>query len=185
MGSGEKDRYLRLLNVSNESDIVRSIQELASDRDERHHIIRSNILDMHTAMEFELKRFLYHHMYSLVGIGKDAKKNEGIKSNLTKAINRMSFSEVYRVLRPVFDSWPFGDLESIRDVNDIRNQVAHRTDPAQLQYKGRSPFEHLDCFAQIYFDVWSITQQLQKLFERVITMPQEELKRLRSQIDSR
>ena len=84
--------------------------------------------------------------------------------------------DMYRVLEPVLNSWPYPDLQSIRDINEARNIAAHGDGVEKVSYKGRNPFEDADCFAQMYFDVWAITQSMAKYFDWVIEGPKAQLR---------
>jgi len=84
---------------------------------------------------------------------------------------------MYRVLRPVLESWPYPDLQSIGPLNDARNLAAHSDAIDRVLYKGRNPFTEADCFAQMYFDVWAMRQEVAKFFDRAIERSVRVLKR--------
>ena len=85
--------------------------------------------------------------------------------------------DMYRVLKPCLNSWPYPELDYIQDINDARNGVAHSDAVNRVSYKGRNPFKDADCFAEMYFDVWAIKQAMAKYFEWVIERQPEILKR--------
>jgi hypothetical protein len=62
-------------------------------------------------------------------------------------------------------------LKWIGEINNTRNAAAHSDAVERVSYKGRNPFNDPDSFAQMYLDVWAITQAMAKFFEWVIERP--------------
>jgi hypothetical protein len=172
-------RYMDLLSLATPEEAYRQVKELASGLSDDEHLIRSCIFDLHAAVEFELRRIYYHVFKRMLFLTKDETQNATTLEKFEKAIERLSFMEMYRVLKPVLQSWPFPDLESIDAINDTRNKAAHNGGMAKILYKGRSPFLNPDAFAQIYFDVWAIRQAMVKFFEWTIEIPRERLRQYR------
>lgn len=103
--------------------------------------------------------------------------NEKILADLEKRIERLGFMEIYRVLQPCLNSWPYPELTYIQQINEARNAAAHSSSVDRVKYKGRNPFKDADCFAQLYFDVWAIKQAMAKYFDRTIERPVRLLRR--------
>ena len=73
----------------------------------------------------------------------------------------MSFSNVFCLLKPCFESFPHPDLKHIKELNNARNQTAHG-DIEKVRYKGRNPFRDFDCLAQIFVDSFAAEKALNK-----------------------
>lgn len=169
--------YLEHLSLTDAADIIDRIKELSSDLSDTEHKIRSSIFDLHAALEFELRRIFYHIFRPMLFLTDDQNQRRDVTDKFEKRIDKLGYMEMYRILEPVFASWPLGDLDAYLAVNKTRNQVAHATDVNDVRYKGRNPFFDTDCFAQMYFDVWAAQQAGAKFFDFAISMPRETLKR--------
>lgn len=159
-------KYMELLNINDEKQAVHEIRNLASNLSEHEHLIRSCIFDLHAAVEFELKRMLFWSFKHLLFITDDKGRNNRIKINYEKMIDRLNFMDVWRILKPVIIEW-YSSFESIEKINITRNQAAHGNID-KVNYQGRNPFRDTDCFCQMYFDVWAIKQEIPKVFERMM-----------------
>lgn len=169
--------YLDLLNFKSAEEAYEGVKELASNLDDKQHQIRSCIFDLHAAVEVELRRVFYHTFKAQLFLTDNEKENEKTLAKFDRTIGRLGFMDMYRVLEPILNSWPYPDLQSIRDINEARNIAAHGDGVEKVAYKGRNPFEDADCFAQMYFDVWAITQSMAKYFDRAIERPNVQLRR--------
>jgi hypothetical protein len=177
MNEREKsDRYLNLMNFRSPEEAYSKVKELASSLSDDQHRIRSCIFDLHAVVELELRRIFYHTFRAQLFLTNDEDGNEKTTAAFDKAVSRLSFMDMYRVLKPILNSWPYPDLEAISDVNDARVAAAHGNAIDRVRYKGRNPFEDADCFAQMYFDVWAMKQSFAKFFDRAISGPRERLK---------
>ena len=184
----EKDRdtsnaYLELLNLTEVSDVIDHIKELSSDLTDTEHKIRSSIFDLHAALEFELQRMFYHIFYPMLFLTNEEKQRQDTNAKFERRIEKLGYMEMYRVLEPVFVSWPLGDLDAFLAIDKTRNQVGHAADVKDVRYKGRNPFTNTDCFAQMYFDVWAAQQAAAKFFDRAISGPRETLKRYQKKFE--
>ncbi len=175
----QPDRYMKLLSLDNAEQAYREVKKLASDLTDDEHLIRSCIFDLHAAVETELRRVYYHHFKSLLAFTDDEISNKKCLKTLSDTVGRLGFMEMYRVLGPVLKSWPYPDLDSIPAINETRNRAAHTGKINEVEYKGRNPFKDPDCFAQMYFDVWAITQSMTKFFNRTIEEPLWRLRKYR------
>jgi hypothetical protein len=128
-------------------------------------------------MELELRRILYHTFKAQLFLTSDEQQNGKTIAAMERAILRLSFMDMYRILRPVIESWPYPDLQSIGSLNDARNTAAHGGAVEKVMYKDRNPFTDADCFAQMYFDVWAIQQNIAKFFDHAIDKPKRQLRR--------
>jgi hypothetical protein len=170
-------RYLELMNFRTAEEAYARVKDLASELSDDQHLIRSCIFDLHAGVEIELRRIIFHTFRPQLFLTDDEIENKRVLSQFDKMTSRLSFMDMYRVLRPILNSWPYPELKSIQDINEARIAAAHGNSVEKVFYKGRNPFKDADCFAQMYFDVWAITQAAAKFFERVIEMPKVRLKR--------
>ena len=158
------DRYLKLMNFDSADQAYAEIKQLASGLSDDEHLVRSCIFDLHAAIELELRRIYYHTFKTHLFLTDDEKHNDKVTKEFSKKIERLGFMDMYRVLRPCLNSWPYPEFAYIQDINDARNAAAHNDAIDSVNYKGRNPFKDADCFAQMYFDVWAIKQNMEKYF---------------------
>ena len=174
-------RYLDLLNFRSAEHAYAEVKRMASSLTDDEHLIRSYIFDLHAAAEIELRRIFYHTFKTQLFLTNDEEQNEKTLVQFDKMIGNLSFMGMYRILQPIFKSWPSPDLQSIQHINETRNMAAHKDAPEGITYRGRNPFKEADCFAQMYFDVWAFKQSVTKYFELAIEGPvarlQAQLKR--------
>lgn len=174
------DRYLDLLNFSTAEEAYAKVKQMASSLTDDEHLIRSCIFDLHAAAEIELRRIFYHTFKTQLFLTRDEEHNEQVLAQFDKMIGALSFMGMYRILQPIFKSWPSPDLQSIQHINETRNMAAHRDAPEGITYRGRNPFKDADCFAQMYFDVWAFRQSVAKYFEVAVEGP---VARLQAQLE--
>ena len=165
------------MNFRTAEEAYARVKELSSELSDNQHLIRSCIFDLHAAVEFELRRIFYHTFRAQLFLTSDEEENKKVLDKFDKMIARLSFMDMYRILRPILNSWPYLEFASIHDLNETRNAAAHNNAVDKVNYKGRNPFSDADCFAQMYFDVWAIKQNAEKYFEKAIEMPKVQLKR--------
>jgi len=170
-------RYLDLLNFRSAEEAYAGVKDLASELSDEEHQIRSCIFDLHAAVDVELRRIFYHTFKAHLFLTDDEKENEKTLEKFHRSIGRLGFMDMYRILKPVLNSWPYPELQSIHDLNEVRNLAAHANGVEKVSYKGRNPFKDADCFAQMYFDVWSIKQSIAKYFDWAIERPRLQLRR--------
>jgi len=153
-----------------EEDAVRTIADMASNLTGDQHTIRSTIIDLHFAIETEVKRLLYHALRGTILFADDAERDRKAKV-LSDSVDKLPMGTALNLLEATIklSSWP--ELESVWDLNQTRNRLSHRRAIEQVTYKGRNPFCDPDCLTQMYFDVWSAKQSFAKLFDRVIDEP--------------
>jgi hypothetical protein len=173
----KRNRYLEMLNVHSAKEGYAVVKELASSLSDDEHLIRSCIFDLHAAVENELRRIFYHTFKPHLFLTNDEAKNKETLADFDKMIGRLGFMEMYRILRPIFKWWPSPDLRWIADINETRGLAAHTDSMEKVFYRGRNPFKDVDCFAQMFLDVWAIRQSLEKYFEIAIDAPIARLER--------
>jgi hypothetical protein len=178
-----KQRYLDLVGFSSPQQAYKRIKEWVSSLSDDEHLIRSTIFDIHAGIELELRQIMYHYLKALVFQTDDEKENEAAMKPFEKMIERLSFGDMYRILKPILESWAYPDLQSIGPINELRNQVAHRAAVDEIRYKGRNPFRDADAFAQVFFEAWAVRQKLTKFFERAIEDPRALCKRYYQQYE--
>ena len=165
-GNDKPNQYMDLLNIKEEKQVLTEIRNLASELTEHDHLIRSCIFDLHAAVEIELRRIFFWKFQSLLFFTDDKSQNSNIKKKYEKMIDRLSFLDMWRILKPVMIDW-YPSFDAIEEINKTRNQAAHG-DIEKIRYKNRSPFKSADCLCQIYFDVWAIKQEIPKFFGRIM-----------------
>jgi len=126
-----------------------------------------------------LRRIFYHTFKTQLFLTNDEQQNEMTLAQFDKMIGGLSFMGMYRVLQPIFKSWPSPDLQSIQYINETRNLAAHKDSPEAISYRGRNPFKDADCFAQMYSDVSAFRHSVTKYFEIAVEGP---IERLRAQL---
>ena len=171
------DRYLNLMNFDSAEQAYAEVKQLASGLSDDEHLVRSCIFDLHAAIELELRRIYYHTFKTHLFLTDDEKQNDKVTKDFSKKIERLGFMDMYRVLRPCLNSWPYPEFAYIQDINNARNAAAHSDAIESVNYKGRNPFKDADCFAQMYFDVWAIKQNMAKYFDYTIEKQSRTLKR--------
>jgi hypothetical protein len=159
------NQYMDLLNINDEEAVLQVIKRLASQLSDHDHLIRSCIFDLHAVIEIDLRDIFFQHFQSLLFITSDKTANLRIKSAFEKMIARLSFWDMWRVLKPIMIDW-YPDSESIEEINNTRNAVAH-ANLDNVKYKGRSPFREPDCLCQMYFDVWATKQTMPRFTARI------------------
>ncbi len=164
-------RYLDLLNFQSAEQAYAEVKRMASSLTDDEHLIRSCIFDLHAAAEIELRRIFYHTFKTQLFLTDDEEQNEQTLTQFDKMIGGLSFMGMYRVLQPIFKSWPSPDLQSIQYINETRNMAAHKDAPEGITYRNRNPFRDADCFAQMYFDVWAFRQSATKYFDNAVEGP--------------
>ena len=167
----QNKRYLDLVGFSAPEEAYKKIKEWVSGLSDDQHLIRSTIFDIHAGIELLLRQILYHYLKALIFQTSNEKENEKTLEPFDKMMEKLGFSSMYRILKPILDSWPYPDLANIQPINDLRNQVAHSNLVDEIKYKGRNPFKEEDAFAQVFFEAWAIKQELTKFFYKAVEDP--------------
>ena len=156
-----QDMYLQILGLDKTEDAISKIKILSSGLSDEQHIIRSCIFDIHATIE-DLLRELFKKTFSshLFFKDNDQEHNESIVFEQEKALNKLSFLEIWRCLKPTMIRWSV-DFKSIDDINTTRNLAAHNN-IEKVIYKNRNPFKDKDCLAQMFFDMWAIAHEIRK-----------------------
>jgi hypothetical protein len=163
-------RYLDLMNFTTPEEAYQKILEMASDLNNKEHIVRSCIFDLQALVELELRRVYYHLFKQLLPFTDDEEENQKTLAQFDKTISNVSVGQMISVLQPIMSRW-YPDFEAISAINETRNLAAHQSDITKVTYKGRNPFTDADCLAQMYFDMWAIKQVMPKFFWRTIEDP--------------
>lgn len=168
----EKDNYLKLIGFSTPEEAYKRVQEWTSDLNDKEHIIRSVIIEVHITIENYLKKAVEILLegYLFNDSDKNFKKD---KENLSLSLEKLSFRELYKLIKPIFDSWKRAEPElvDIKEIDSLRNQVAHNKPINKVIYKGRNPFEDADSFAQFFFDSWALKKCIREFIQHAITDP--------------
>lgn len=166
----KKGEYSKLIDCNKPEEVLEKVKKLSSSLSNDEHIIRSIILDIHASVEMRMEQILYYHMSSITFKDANGKIDEKAKEKLVDTISNMSFYRIYELLEPCFKAFPHGDLQHIKDINNVRNKTAHG-DIDKVRYKGRNPFRNFDCLAQIFVDSFAAKKALSKFYERMIDDP--------------
>jgi hypothetical protein len=169
---GKETSYLNLVGFETPEQAYRKIKEWVSDLTDDEHFIRSVIFDIHAKIEFLFRQIFYHHFKPLLFLTNEENDNKKVLSSFDEMVESLSFGQMLQILWPILRHWPY-DLDSIKSLNDLRNQVAHKGTVDKINYKNRNPFKDADCFAQVFFDAWATRQELEKYFRRSVKDPQE------------
>jgi hypothetical protein len=165
-----ENQYAELLHCQTAEQVRERVREWSSSLSDDEHLVRSTIIQIQLALEFQMKQLLFDHLTALLCPQVEVTQTEHWRKELAGVVDRMSFSMTYRVIKVVFNSHGMDELSCIGAINDLRNQVAHgRLNEAR--YKGRNPFKDHDALAQVYFEYWSATQQLNKIDDMRIAGP--------------
>ena len=168
MKAGE---YIELMNCHNEDEVIERIREWSSDLSPHEHLIRSTILEIQASLEGLMKDLYCKVLLLVLFQGNDEKENMKNQDDLKKSVTRLSFSSIYRILRPILQAYPDPDLTFINEINELRNQVAHLRNISEIQYKGRNPFHDVDALAQIYWEARAARDALRKFYQIMIKEP--------------
>lgn len=168
--SEDQDRFLKLLSIPSREAALETIEKLASELTGDQHRIRSIIIELHFAVEVDLRRYLFHLLKQTILFEDDAELKEK-EDLLYKNVGRVPFGTMFSLLEATLHRAPWPDLASAKAINETRNKLAHSPDLSKVTYKGRSPFDDEDCLAQMYFEVWAFEQEYGKLFWRTIEEP--------------
>jgi DNA-directed RNA polymerase subunit F len=164
--------YLDMVGFSTPEEAYKKIKEWVSGLSDQDHFIRSTIFDIHAGIELELRRIFYHHNKSLLFLTGNEEDDSVVLKDFEKMIDDLNFATVFRILKPILIHW-YIDLKNIEEINNLRNQVAHRADIKNISYKGRNPFSDADAFAQVFFEAWAVKECLKKFFFKAIDEPKE------------
>lgn len=168
----EKISYLKLVGFDSPEEAYKKVQEWTSDLNDKEHIIRSIIIEVHIAIEDYLKQatelLLEGYLFN------DSDENLKIdKENLSSSFERVGFRELYKFIKPVLDSWKRArpELADIKEIDNLRNQVAHNKPIEKVVYRGRNPFRDDDSFAQFFFDSWALKKCIKDFVQHAIVDP--------------
>lgn len=165
--------YMALLSCRTPEEVHALVRSLTSNLTDQEHEVRSMIFDIQSGVESRLKRLLVIVLTPLLWNAGGTEFAEHRKK-LDDAVEAMSFSQVHRLLKPLFDAFPGPDLGHAEEINNLRNQVPHDSDVSRMFYKGRNPFRDVDCLAQLFLDWQGFSKEIRHFHERMIGDPQYE-----------
>ena len=148
-------KYATLINCRTEEEVQKAVLEWTSNKSEKEHLIRSAILEIHALVEDNLKFILFEFLVPSVSIVESKKIFKKRKDILSNMVTKLSFQQVFRLLKPGLDAFDNPNLKPIDDLNKVRNLAVHQ-DINKVIYKNRNPFKDFDCLAQIFFDGWAV-----------------------------
>ncbi len=166
----KKINYTELINCTTPKEVYARVREWTTTLSNDEHLIRSSILEIHAGVERELKRVLHDILLPLVILDGDEKEDKKRLAALETSIDKMSFSQVDRLLAPCLSTSPTLTQFSLSAINKVRNLATH-SDIDSVVYMGRNPFKDHDAFAQFFFDTWAFKGELNKFWEAMIDGP--------------
>lgn len=169
--------FTDLINCRTADEVREAILNWSSDKSKEEHLIRSAILENHALIEKFLKIILYESLVDILCNYGSKKTIEKCKKELNKAINGISFSQIYRILKSSFDAFDSPDLKNIPHINETRNLAVHG-DIEKTLYKKRNLYHDHDALAQFFFEGWAIRQQLSKFYEVIIDSHRFQIEKL-------
>lgn len=170
-GQSISNHNMQTLGLSTPEEVLRRVREWSSDLSDRDHLIRSTILEIHAELEAELKAVLFQILKGTIFHDDDEEAYEQACEHLHKVIRRMNFSAVYRILAPSLKAYPSDDFDSIQQITEVRNQVAHLNNKDNVNYKNRNPFEDMDALTELFVDAFGAREVLSKFVSVMIEQP--------------
>ena len=105
--------YMRLIHCDSPDEVLSKVRAWSSNLDDKEHLIRSTIFEVHAHLETRLKQILYAVFLPLVLRGDDEEKYEAHTKALDKKVQRLSFGSLYGLLSPCFAAFPKDELQDI------------------------------------------------------------------------
>lgn len=160
--------YVAFLNCKTPEEVFQRVKSWSSKSSDSEHVARSVILDIHAKIEEKMKRILFLHMKKIVLVIKDRAENHSYVKALEKTVYEMHFGQVYRLLKPSFDSFLSVELaEHLPALNKLRNDLAHESIDA-VAYRGKNPLRDFSNLAEVYVNSWTVHQELNEFIEKMI-----------------
>jgi len=169
--------YMDMLSCHSEEQLFAKVRQLTSSLTDREHDILSVILQLHAAVEDELRQVLRDSLHDHLFLSDDDSENSKTETRFIKMVSKLGFINMYRLLKPALKSWPYPELDDLPVINETRNQATHGRDLTQVEYKGRNPFEDADCLAQMFLDVFAIRKVMKKFRDHAVNRQATYLRR--------
>jgi len=146
MTNRDKNQYLNLVGFDTPKQAYQKIKEWTSDLTDDDHFVRSVIFGIHAGIEILFRQIFYHYFKPIVFETSKEVEDKIVFSDLEKMIDDLSFAQMCKILWPILKNWPY-DISSIKELYNLRNQVAHQNNIEKINYKGRNPFREAESFA--------------------------------------
>ena len=160
--------YVAFLHCKTPEEVFQKVKSWSTKSSESEHVARSVILDIHAKIEEKMKRILFLHLKKIVLVIKNRAENESYVQALEKTVFAMYFGQVYRLLKPSFDSFLSVELaEHLPALNSLRNDLAHKSIDA-VEYHGKNPLRDFSSLAEVYVNSWAVHQELNEFIEKMI-----------------
>ncbi len=157
-------KFAELINCNTSEEVRKSVLEWSTDITKKDHLVRAAIIEIHANIEYEIKYVLFKVLEKSLVIPPDKSLFEDCQNKLWNRIRKMSFNNIYQLLKPGFISFDYPDLLNIEEINKVRNLAIHG-DIEKVLYKERNPFTDHDCLAQVFFEGWTARKILNKYTE--------------------
>lgn len=165
--SGNQIDHAGLIGASSAKEVYRLVGQWTGGLSERQHLVRSIILDLDAHLEQRLHEILDAQLSRLVW-GTDEKHRQ----QLSKHIGRMSFHQVFGLLKPAFDAFDESVAVNLTEIHALRCRPAHG-DMTALTYRGRDLVTDHQALAELYVQWWSLRKELNKFAEMTIDASKE------------
>jgi len=176
MSKPPKIDHAKLLGAESPEELLLRVKRWSSSLSDDQSAIRSAILSLHGSLEGTLKRILLIHLARLICcavIDDDSPQASGVRrkeprvqvdeetarKNLGEVVDRMSFWNVYSLLKPALDNYGHPELLPLGEINKLRNAVAH-DDETGVKFRNREIYHDHQALAEFYAVCWAALRTL-------------------------
>ena len=167
--------YMDSMGFSTAEEAYRNVKDWSSGLSDNEHLARSTIQDIQLNIEIRLKHVLYEILLPAVFKGNDEAVYRESCNEVEKMLRRLNIGTVIRILQPILKATEVPEFDDIPAVNDVRNQVAHRGNMSEVDYKGLNPIDDAEGLAHLFSDAFYILESLSKFEDAMIQAPKSEI----------
>jgi hypothetical protein len=155
------------LGIKDPSQILHYVRKWSSSLNEKEHIIKSVVQEIHQNLEIKLDRILYKLLTYQTPKGTSGKDVDETNEEIWEEIGKLGFEQKYRLLNPILKKWKQvrPEITEISNINVIRRQCTHLKNKDKIQYKGLKIFSDPEGIAMLFVDAWGIGKGLDDLWE--------------------
>ena len=134
------------------------------------------VLMSHSLVEAAIGRVLYlvlNSKFPHYGTGVSAEEtkkfgalNKKMEQNLSKVIQDINFWQKSKLIEPCLEMWYPDLVEEIRNVNSVRNKIAHLEKIDDLKFKGKLIFSE-EGLEEFFVSSQCAAKEIDKLWERI------------------
>ena len=167
--------YMDLMGFSTSEEAYTNVKDWSSGLSDSEHLARSTIQDIQLSVEIRLKHILYEILVPAVLKGNDEAVYRNNCHKVEEMLRRLPIGTVIRILQPILKATEVPEFGDIHAVNDVRNQVAHRGDLSEVDYKGLNPIVDAESLAHLFSDAFYVLESLSKFEDAMIQAPKREI----------